>query len=94
MKVEVDADELCELRRGRYLTSDKIMFDATCSRLSTKILLLEKELDFWKEKCESACRWYDALLAEARAAHSHRVVPAEERFNVWLSEAASIGLNK
>ena len=94
MKVEVDADELCELRRGRYLTSDKIMFDATCSRLSTKILLLEKERDFWKEKCESACRWYDAVLAEARAAHNQRMVSAETRFNDWQTEASNIGLNR
>ena len=97
MKVEVDADELCELRKRASLTVDacNIAHSGLATALfKSKVDVISNERDFWKEKCESACRWYDAVLAEARAAHNHRVVSAETRFNDWQTEASNIGLNR
>lgn len=92
MKVEVDADELCELRMNASAT---VAFGAMRAGIDlARVDTLTKERDFWKEKCGDACRWYDSLLAEVRAAHKERVVSGKTRFNAWQSEADFYGLNK
>ena len=104
MKVEIDADDLCWLKkRNKHLEADianlhRQLYAAYACNVDYQVECdwkkLKEERDFWKEKCESACRWYDAVLAEARAAHNHRMVSAETRFNDWQTEASNIGLNR
>ena len=92
MKVEIDADELCELRMGSFGTA---MAEKTLADIARRDRDdAYKERDFWREKCEYMCRLYDDLAREVLEIIDPSDPPMEYVCRDWSIEADSLGLNK
>ena len=97
MKVEVDADELCQLRekaKGEQVFYGTPWGIQQCSNMQKQLNTLTEERDFWAEKCGYMCRSYDDLQKLIREAAAEDDETAADSFRRWSSKASSIGLNK